>query len=428
MQISVDGLPQRHDRLRGSGSFERLSRQLVWLREQHHPFTLSMCVEQDNLADMPAVVDLAADCGASNVHFMWYFARGRGQAEHIAPAVQIHRQLRLAQACAEARGISIDNIDAMKTQVFAPAGTIHDGGGSGWESVAVGPDGNLYPSAALVGVDDLKTPMRESLAASWRNSPVLDRIRSTTSRHWQSPWCFILGGGDADHSYLHAHTFVGDDPYLPLYEQLALDLIVAAARQQPERSEPGLRLKMGDILESCGAHGRVALLHSNCLQALSHEDSRSVVKSFYREAVGDSKEDILNSVCYDPATINHIPAPFRLRGYGCGSPVLDAGIEAGETVLDLGCGSAGVAENLGYNNLDFRKGYLEQLPVEEDSVDLILSNCVLNLSANKRQLFAEIYRVLKPGGWLLPMWCVRRNPMPLSVMMKCCVANVLPVP
>lgn len=435
LQISVDGLPQHHDRLRGAGTFDRLTQQLDWLRQQQLPFTLSMCVDQDNLTDMAAVVDLAADRGASNVHFMWYFVRGRGQADHCPSPLQIHQQLRLAQTRAQARGISIDNIEALKTQVFAPVGTIHDGSGSGWESVAIGPDGDLYPSAALVGVDDLKTTVSLGLAESWRCSAVLDDVRNSSCQDWQSPWRYILGGGDVDHSYLHARSFVGDDPYLPLYEQLALDLIVDAARKLPERSEPGLRLKMGDILESCGAHGKVALLHSNCLQALSHEDSRSAVKSFYTEAVGDSKEDILNPVCYDPATINHIPPAFRLRGYGCGSPVLDAGIVAGETILDLGCGSGvecfiaarltgrhgqvvgvdmlepmldlarrgqvGVAENLGYDNLDFRKGYLEQLPVDDNGVDLILSNCVLNLSANKRQLFAEIYRVLKPGGRLV---------------------------
>jgi MoaA/NifB/PqqE/SkfB family radical SAM enzyme/SAM-dependent methyltransferase len=435
LQISVDGLPERHDSLRGAGMFARLQQQLDWLRQHQFPFTLSMCVEQDNVADMAAVVDLAADCGAGNVHFMWYFVRGRGEAEQVPSVDRLYHHLCEAIERAEQRGVSIDNLDALKTQVFAPAGTIHDGSGSGWESVAIGPDGHLYPSAALVGVEALKTPLNGSLQQVWQHSAVLESVRNSSCRQWDSPWRYLLGGGDIDHSFIHGGTFVGNDPYLPLYEKMALDLIVAAAQRLPEHDHPGLRLKMGDLLESCGAHGKVALLHSNCLLSLTHEDSRSVVKNFYSEAVGDKNEDILNPVCYEPAMIDHITPAYRFRGYGCGSPVLDADIQGGETILDLGCGSGvecfiaarfagrkgrvigvdmldpmlelarkgavGVAKNLGFDTLDFRKGYLEQLPVESNSVDLILSNCVLNLSADKRLLFREIFRVLKPGGRLV---------------------------
>ena len=55
----------------------------------------------------------------------------------------------------------------MRTQVFAPAGTFHDGSNSGWESVAIGPDGKLYPSAALVGVEELAEELSDGLEAAW---------------------------------------------------------------------------------------------------------------------------------------------------------------------------------------------------------------------------------------------------------------------
>jgi SAM-dependent methyltransferase len=64
-------------------------------------------------------------------------------------------------------------------------------------------------------------------------------------------------------------------------------------------------------------------------------------------------------------------------------------------------GATGVAANLGYRNLEFKKGYLEELPVPDKSMDMILSNCVINLSSHKRRTFAEIFRVLKPGGRLV---------------------------
>ncbi|WP_282756101.1 DUF5714 domain-containing protein [Desulfuromonas thiophila] len=434
-QISVDGLQARHDGLRGAGSFARLRQQLAGLRQQGWPFTLSMCVEADNLADMAAVVELAADWGAANVHFMWYFVRGRGGAERFADPGRIAAELRRALGVAERRGVRIDNLDALRTQLFAPPGTRHDGSGAGWQALAIGPDDRLYPSAALVDVAELATDLTAGLAAAWRDSAALTAIRHSSCATQDSPWRFLLGGGDLDHSYLHGGCFSGADPYLPLYEELALDLLVASASRQPDSERPLLRLKMGDVLESCGAHGAVALLHSNCLLALSQNDSRTVVKDFYAAAVGDRKEEILNPVCYDADLIDHIPEAFRFRGYGCGSPVLDAAITAGQTVLDLGCGSGvecfiaarltgrqgrvigvdmlapmlelarqgavGVAARLGYDNLEFHQAYLEALPLADASVDLILSNCVLNLSADKRCLFAEMWRVLKPGGRLV---------------------------
>jgi arsenite methyltransferase len=115
-------------------------------------------------------------------------------------------------------------------------------------------------------------------------------------------------------------------------------------------------------------------------------------------------------------------------GLGCGIPTDGAGIKPGDTVLDLGSGAgndAFVARRLvgetgrvigidmteamiekakvnnakvGYSNVEFRLGEIEDMPVESNSIDVVLSNCVLNLVPDKRRAFAEIMRVLKPGG------------------------------
>ncbi|RZI40429.1 arsenite methyltransferase [Herbaspirillum sp. HC18] len=117
-------------------------------------------------------------------------------------------------------------------------------------------------------------------------------------------------------------------------------------------------------------------------------------------------------------------------GLGCGNPQAIANLRAGETVLDLGSGGGfdcflaarqvgdssqviGVdmtpamvskaranAEKGGYRNVAFRLGEIENLPVADGSVDVIISNCVINLSPDKPRVFAESYRVLKPGGRL----------------------------
>jgi SAM-dependent methyltransferase len=115
-------------------------------------------------------------------------------------------------------------------------------------------------------------------------------------------------------------------------------------------------------------------------------------------------------------------------GVGCGNPIALAELKPGMTVLDLGSGAGfdaflawrqvgpagrviGVdmtdemlelarhnAAELGAANVEFRKGHIEQLPVDDSSVDFVISNCVINLSPDKPAVFREIYRVLKPGG------------------------------
>lgn len=132
-------------------------------------------------------------------------------------------------------------------------------------------------------------------------------------------------------------------------------------------------------------------------------------------------------------------------GLGCGAPVALAGPKPGETVLDLGSG-AGVdvflasrevgptgrvigvdmtpamidrartnAAKGGYTNVEFRLGEIEHLPVPDASVDVIVSNCVVNLSPEKGQVFREAYRVLKAGGRMLLSDLVLERPLPPEV-------------
>lgn len=435
LQVSVDGLPAAHDAIRGAGAHAALVEQLWTLQQLSMAYTISVCVTRDNVADLPSLVDFCAEVGATNLHLMWYFIRGRGEAEQWVNPEEILPHLLQAMDRVEQHGISIDNIDALKTQAFAPSGTRHDGTGAGWESLAIGPDEHVYPSAATIGVSDLAHPLHGDLESAWRNSPPLQRIRLATAANLESPLRFLTGGGDSDHSFMHSGEFLGRDPYLPLYEQLILHLIHSQAGGEHGEDQPALQLKMGDILESCGAHGEVALTHSNCLLAVADVDGRTAVKDYYERAAETPKEDIRNPVHYAAELIAHIPEESQVRSYGCGSPVLDADIQPGECVVDLGSGSgvecfiasrlvgeqgrvvgvdmldvmlelsrkgaAGVAGNLGYRNLEFRKGYLEQLPLEDGVADVMISNCVMNLCTHKRRLFAEIFRTLKPGGRLV---------------------------
>src|ERR1700683_644362 len=138
--------------------------------------------------------------------------------------------------------------------------------------------------------------------------------------------------------------------------------------------------------------------------------------------------DPITSNLYDAAQAGEIPAEAMLASLGCANPTALAKLNAGETVLDLGSGGGidvllsarrvgptGKAygldmtdemltlanqnkEKAGVENVEFLKGEIENIPLPDNSVDVIISNCVINLSADKDRVLREAFRVLKPGG------------------------------
>lgn len=172
-------------------------------------------------------------------------------------------------------------------------------------------------------------------------------------------------------------------------------------------------------------------------------DVRDVVRNSYGKiAIGDAKEkgccggnltikkssiDISRKIGYSDEEISNAPQEANM-GLGCGNPQLIANIKKGETVVDLGSGagfdcflaskkvggnghiigvdmtpemiskSRVMAKKYRYRNVEFRLGEIENLPIADNTADVIISNCVINLSPNKQRVYNEIYRVLKNKG------------------------------
>lgn len=208
---------------------------------------------------------------------------------------------------------------------------------------------------------------------------------------------------------------------------------------------------------------------------MSETNIREIVKEKYGEAAlrvhsgGSSCCGAAPSCCsVDPITSNlygeaekgELPETAVLASLGCGNPTALAELHPGETVLDLGSGGgidvllsarrvgpSGKAYGLdmtdqmlalaeenrrqaGVTNVEFLKGEIESIPLPDASVDVIISNCVINLSANKDRVLAEAFRVLKPGGRFAVSDVVTRSEMPDEIRKSVllwvgCVAGAL---
>lgn len=183
------------------------------------------------------------------------------------------------------------------------------------------------------------------------------------------------------------------------------------------------------------AYSKIVKKSTPCCGSSPAIISKSSVES-YNKKIGYSDEDLKS-----------VPEGASL-GVGCGNPVALASLKEGEVVLDLGSGTGFDAflaskavgekgrvigidmteemilkarENVkkgGYKNVEFKLGEIENLPVEDSSIDVVISNCVINLSPDKEKVFKEVYRVLRPNGRMLNTDIVVTKRLPESVLLN----------
>jgi radical SAM protein with 4Fe4S-binding SPASM domain len=469
LQISLDGAsPAVNDPIRGDGTFERIVGGIRTAVGAGLRTTITMVLLRHNLSDAPALVELAADLGVTNVHLLWPHRRGRvltGRFANLPAAAEILETVRRTREVARARGVTIDNVEELKLRFDGTAGVKNDLAGAGWTSLCLSTDGGIYPSASMAGVPDLHcgSLLDTSLEDIWKESPVLRDLRgATVDQKTQCRTChlkFLCGGGDFEHGYWASEdlagrlpavarsakagwargSFLGHDPYCELYQGLARDAFDMFVEEGRASVQPRSGFDRPVVLRGMGErtlHDEDAIVrttHSACVLSEEVADrSRAEVRAFYGHAAEEPQAELCCPIRPDAEDLAHIPPEVVERFYGCGSPVSAAAPQAGETLIDLGSGAGidcfiaarrvgadgrvfgidmtdqmlevareshpKVAAALGYDNVEFRKGILEQVPLDAASANIVTSNCVINLSPDKSAVFREIWRVLKDGG------------------------------
>ncbi len=471
LQISLDGATAAtNDPIRGAGTFEKICAGIRAATEDGFRVTVTAVATRRNAHELSLLPPLIASLGAGNLHLLWPHARGRAldrRDEWSIDAEGALAVLRNTRAAARAAGVTLDNWESFLLRVGAPRGLRHDLSNAGYESLCIYSDGEVYPSAALANLPEMRcgSALDRPLREVWQDSPVLQAIRRLSVI--DKPVCrecpvrFVCGGGDIEHSY-HAGEGAGVermralDPYCELYKQSYLDAMVEQSRagsngRKTGFSRPVPLFGLGDGLKVCKPEEDtgVAFSRSACVLSVDLDAAREPVRRFYSEAAQKPQKELCCPTAYPREDTSHIPQEVLDIFYGCGSPVAIAGVREGETVADLGSGggidcfiaarkvgahgrvfgidmtdamlgkaranAVRVAENLGYANVEFRKGFLEEIPLPDATADLILSNCVINLSPDKPRVFGEMWRVLKDFGRIVVSDVVADRPIPLHL-------------
>ena len=473
-QVSLEGpLSEINDRIRGMGNFQQTVSAIKGLiKAGINPIvtTTATRLNQDYIVETNRFL---ATLGVKNHHILWLHPRGRTGNDFnnlFVPPESLTQIMKDLRKVSKETGTVVDNEVSLTTRLRGKRGRKKDLCNCCYDMFSIDADGHVYPCAALTGDQrfDCGIAERDSLKQIWLNSPVMNFIRDLSVQ--KKGGCnnchlkFLCGGGCFCQGFYNLEVKEGEgcmmaeDPYCDIYKNLFSDILWELVQEgingnRPQTGRyllPVIYNAMEGTLSSCTTTGvkvkdsafEVEGYHCSCVLAVEGspfascatalDPVRESVKDFYSEAVKEPKKELCCPTKYNTSDISHIPSDIIDISYGCGSPVSLAGVNPGETVVDLGSGGGidcfiaaklvgprgrvvgidmteemlnkartsaeKVAQKLGYSVVEFEKGFLEDVPLVDEVADLVTSNCVINLSPDKERVFKEVHRVLKSGG------------------------------
>jgi len=438
MQVSLEGPSASiNDAIRGGGAFVKALAGVELLRACGVRTIVTSTAMKENLAAIPELNSLLYDKDVRTHHILWVHKRGRASENLVSVGarelVELMRRLKDG-------GVMVDNWESYRARVYGGRGRKVDGCHGGLSSLSIDSNGDVYPCPSLTGEHKFRMGnVKSGLKKVWLTSKVGREFRRVTVAGIKGcRGCelrFFCGGGCRCQSYYASEepSLYARDPYCEVIRYMLVESMLGFVNPDGEE-RPRILGYMRETSLSCGvgeADAPVVPFHCTCVLDAGAE-KRALTEARYRMAAVNPEKDLCCPKGYSDADLEGLPEDTISLSYGCGNPTAFAELNPGETVLDIGAGggidcfiaakkvgSSGrvigvdmtdemlkvanknrekMAGVLGYDVVEFRKGLAEALPVEDCSIDLVISNCVINLSPDKKQVFREIYRVLKSGG------------------------------
>lgn len=435
MQISLESHDAGpNDNIRGNGTHNTALESLKMLCTYGIKTIVTSTATAFNIHSISPLNSMLTDVGVKTHHILWVHERGRALKNRIAADPDELRELMLTLKNASTK---VDNWTSYKSRIYGGRGVKVDGCHAGYTSISVDSNGDIYPCPSLTGDKDFRMGnIEDGIEDVWRHSKVSNDMGSVSVVDINGcdacEFRFICGGGCRCQSYYSdgKKNLRAKDPYCTVIKAMIMESIMSSITMNGQGRPEFLGAMKHESL--CSSRSvSVAPFHCTCVldvEPQAHEATRKR----YASAADVPESELCCPTGYTGEDLEMLPSDTVSISYGCGNPAAFAGLSEGESVLDIGSGGgidcfiaakkvgkkghvigvdmtdemlvkaknnkAKMAEMLGFDVVEFRKGMAEELPVESESIDLVISNCVINLAPDKRMVFNEIYRVLKRGG------------------------------
>ncbi len=437
VQVSLEGPnPDTNDSIRGKGSFDKALVGIKLLKSHGVRTIVTSTAAKSNLREIPIVNKLLGDLGIKTHHVLWIHDRGRareyGLRADVEEVIDLMKNL-------SGGGVKVDNWESYKARVWGGRGRKVDGCNAGLTSLCLNSNGDVYPCPSLVGEKGFVLGrVEDGLEEVWRKPRPVTLLTNVSVVDIPAcrdcPHRFFCGGGCRCQAYYAAEprSILAKDPYCKAIKEMLIQSMKFHVGPDGH-GVPEFLGQMEAVASICDETlnnlDGSASFHCSCVLDI---DKLSITRERYGEAAFNPQQDLCCPTSYSTADLKDMPKDTISISYGCGNPTAFADLQQGEVVLDIGSGGGidcfiaakkvgrtgrvigidmtdemlekaeknneKISQMLGYDIVEFKKGYIEELPIEEGSIDLVISNCVINLSPHKERVFTEIYRVLKKGG------------------------------